>query len=186
MTVRAIVLAAGLSTRAGTGSKLALPWGDGTLLDAALRPLETVGLRGVLVWSNQAPRVGVQWTLVENEHPELGILASLHRGLEAIFDADAVLVSLGDMPFQAPATLAAILRASSADGIVVPTHGERMGNPVVWGRHWFEQLLSRTGNSGAKSLILENLGSVTRVEVGHPIELDDVDTRDDYERLRPR
>lgn len=186
MNVQAIVLAAGLSTRVGPFSKLALPWGDGTLLDAALRPLESVGLSGVVVWSIQAPEVGSGWTLVENEAPEANLLTSLHRGLEASCGADAILVALGDMPFQQPTTLMALVGASSPDGIVVPTHGDRIGNPVVWGRQWFDRLLSLTGPRGAKPLILENLERVARVEVQHPLELEDVDTWDEYERLRPR
>lgn len=185
MNVRAILLAAGLSTRTGQKvSKLSLPWAGGTLLGAALRPLEEVGRSGVLVWSGEAPVVGSSWTLIENKWPDEGLSRSLQLGLQAIGDVDAALIALADMPFQNPVTLAELLANASTSGIVVSADGDRLGNPVVWGRDWFDPMMALTGDIGAKSLIMRNPSAVVRVQVRNPIELEDVDTWDDYERLQ--
>ncbi len=87
--VAAVVLAAGRGTRMG-GGKLALPWGDGTILDAVLHTLEAAGIQEIVVvlatgsgeLAEAAGRAGAR--CVVNEERDRGMLSSVQCGLRAL------------------------------------------------------------------------------------------------------
>ena len=100
--ISAIVLAAGSSRRLGA-DKLSLPWGDGTVLDAALRPL--LGLPEidevvVVVGSGARPVFAPgRATVLVNENAAEGMGSSLRVGVGGADPrAEAYVLALGDMP----------------------------------------------------------------------------------------
>ncbi len=80
--------------------------------------------------------------------------ASLKAGVAALPpDAAAVLVCLGDMPLVTGRMLDRLIDAWDTDegrGIVVPTHQGRAGNPVLWSRSFFPEILDLAGDTGAR------------------------------------
>lgn len=76
-----------------------------------------------------------------------------------------MLVLLGDMPYIKPQTLTAILRAFCPKRISIPRFSGRNGHPVLFSRHWFEQLAALAGDEGGKTIIDDNPGYLTRVDV---------------------
>lgn len=194
--IPAIVLAAGRSARIGR-TKALLPLRDGrTFLAAVIDALRGGGIdRIVAVVGRDAEKIeaalpaeAARIQYVRNARWEEGQLSSLLAGLTAIDEraAEAVLVTLIDMPLIQPATVAAVLsafRAGPATPIVRAAHGGRHGHPVLFSRTVFDELRRADPAVGAKAVVRAQAGRVLDVEVGDPGCISDVDTWDDYERL---
>jgi CTP:molybdopterin cytidylyltransferase MocA len=144
-------------------------------------------------WNQPAPPVNskpdftaARVRFVENHRADTGQLSSLIAGLNA---ADrpgvrAILVTPVDLPLIKPETVATLLAAFSSSSLPVAraTHRGRHGHPVVFGRAVFDALRRADPDVGAKSVVRAH--SVLDVEVEDPGVLQDVDTPDDYARLR--
>ncbi len=109
---------------------------------------------------------------------DTGMGASLVHALRHSLPADGWLVALGDMPFVADATLAA-LRDAVLDGagIAVPVYEGRRGNPVAFGACHRDALLGLGGEQGARRLLQAH--RVTEIAVPDPGILRDIDTLSD-------
>ena len=92
--------------------------------------------------------------------------------------SDGAIVLLADMPrIDAPTIdrlIAAFAPAAGAE-IVVPTFGGKRGNPVLWSRRFFADLMAVEGDTGGRHLIGANADAVVEVELGPEVALD-VDT----------
>jgi molybdenum cofactor cytidylyltransferase len=107
---------------------------------------------------------------------EEGIAASLRAGIEALADADAVVITLADQPLITPEVIAAVLdRIDSPAPSARATYAGRPGHPVLVKRELFGDLGALEGDSGARGLL--ELAGVARVECGHLASDQDVDTR---------
>ena len=80
--------------------------------------------------------------------------------------------------------LIAAFAAEGGDGIVVPTHAGRRGNPVLWPRACFEEMLQLDGDAGAKRLLTAHASRVREVELATDAIFADVDTPEALARLR--
>lgn len=185
--VAAILLAAGRSSRMGPHHKLLIQGQDGTamvarvadmLLATPLRPL-------VAVLGHRAPEVDAALgprpvTRVLAADYQTGLAASLRAGIAALPpDARAVLVVLADMPLVTPGMVARLLDAYDPDEgrlIVAPTHGGDLGNPVLWDRRFFPEILALTGDRGARLLLDRHAEHVTTVPMEDDAVLRDIDT----------
>ncbi|QOY95140.1 nucleotidyltransferase family protein [Massilia sp. UMI-21] len=107
-----------------------------------------------------------------------GMGASLVHAIRHSLPAQGWLVALGDMPFVAPATLAALRDAvQGGAGIAVPVHEGRRGNPVAFAGSHRDALLGMEGDQGARRLL--QMVPVREVAVLDPGILRDIDTPDD-------
>jgi molybdenum cofactor cytidylyltransferase len=187
--VAAIVLAAGTSSRMRDVHKLLVHLDGIPLLRRTV--LETVASRAcdVLVVTGHRERdvrasLGeLPVTCVPNANYAAGLSTSLRAGVTALDeDVDGVLVCLGDMPYVRAGDLDALIVAfesSDGDAVVVPMHGERRGNPVLWPRSLFPALLALTGDEGARSLLAAHPARILPVVVDAPGVLVDIDTPED-------
>ncbi|MGA9866850.1 MAG: molybdopterin-binding/glycosyltransferase family 2 protein [Acetobacteraceae bacterium] len=122
-----------------------------------------------------------------------GLSASLKSGIAAVPpEAAAALVCLGDMPLVTGRMIDRLLEAYDADEgrlIVLPTFRGKQGNPMLWDRRFFAEILQITGDSGARALLSRHLENVAEVEMGDDAVLRDFDTTDALAtlpaRLRP-
>ena len=185
--VAAVVLAAGRSTRMAPRNKLLIADRTGKPLvaravDAALssqaRPVLVVtGHRG-----DEVARAlgGRPVRVVPAPDYAEGLSASLRAGIAAVPpECTAALVCLGDMPLVAGRHLDRLIEAYDPDEgrtIVVPTSKGRVGNPVLWDRRFFPDILALTGDVGARALLQRHAESVTEVELGDDAVLRDFDT----------
>lgn len=168
----AIVLAAGSGSRFG-GGKLLAPYGDGVLLDAALATALAAPVRGVtLVTGADADRVADvarvcaarlgradRLTVVHAPDYAEGMGASLRTAAAALpSDTAGVFVLLGDMPRIPPGVFAPLADAvrTGAPAAAAVFHGQR-GHPALIGRALIPQLLTLTGDAGARA-VLKGLG----------------------------
>ncbi len=188
--VRGIILAAGASRRMGL-AKAALPLAHraDTFLARIIRTLFAAGLPELVIVSGPSPEmvrhaaglVDQRVTFVSNPRWQEGQLSSLLAGLG---DApiEAALVTLVDVPFVTPATVACLLREWRQSGapIVRPASGDRHGHPVVFDRAVFPLLRRADPAAGAKTVVRALADRVRNVPIDDPGAFLDVDTPDEY------
>ena len=191
--IAAVVLAAGLSRRMGQ-AKLLMPVGGRAIVRYVV---ESVLAGGVdLVWVVTGPDVepieaalaGLEVQIAVNPAPAEGQASSLRAGIAALpASVDAVLIALGDQPSLAPSIIPALLaaRRTSPKLIVAPRYRDGQGNPVLFKREIFPELLRLTGDQGARPIIQKEPARVEWVELDLPMP-PDVDTLDDYEKIRAK
>jgi molybdenum cofactor cytidylyltransferase len=190
--VPGIVLAAGASSRMGVPKSL-LTLGNGTFLSRILEALRDGGVPSAVVVvrpglpgvEGEVARVGFG-RLVENPVPDAGQLSSLVTGLDAVDapDVTGVLVTLVDVPLISAVTVRAVLDQGTASRaeILRAVHRGRHGHPVLFKRALFDALRRADPAQGAKAVVRSH--PVEDVEVGDAGITEDVDTPEDYARLR--
>jgi molybdenum cofactor cytidylyltransferase len=185
------VLAAGLARRMGQ-VKLLLPVGGQPIVRHAVEGVRAAGLDPVLVVTGPAPApieaalAGLGARIVVNPTPEAGQAGSVRAGIAALPETvDTVLIALGDQPALAPTIIPALLAAHRASGrpIVAPRYQDGPGNPVLFDRVIFAELLALQGDQGARPVIAREPGRVEWVALDLPMP-QDVDTPADYEKIR--
>ena len=158
--VAGIVLAAGGSSRLGRPKQL-LEWhGEAMVRKVALTALEA-GLSPVIVVIGayrkevQAVLANIPVQLVYNPDWASGQSTSLAAGLRSLpRDTGASIFLLADQP-QAPATLARSLverHAETLAPIIAPLIDGQRGNPVLFDRQAFPDLLALQGDTGGRAL----------------------------------
>lgn len=189
--IAAIVLAAGRSTRMGAANKLLANLGGRPMVRWVAEAALASGSHPVIaVVGHQADAVraalaGLDVRMVENPGYATGLAGSLQAGIRTVpADCAGALVLLGDMPRIGPAHLGALIAAFVPEGIVVPTHEGRRGNPVLWAAAYFPEMLQLDGDAGARRLLAVHADRVREVEVGSDAIFLDVDTPEALAALR--
>ena len=96
---------------------------------------------------------------VINDHPEEGISRSLRMGLQKLLeinpDMRGVLCMVCDQPYIKTATIERMFlnAAGVSSRIVCAGNGERQGNPVWFGRDYFDELMALKGDVGGKQVV---------------------------------
>jgi molybdenum cofactor cytidylyltransferase len=184
--IAAVVLAAGRSTRMRGPNKL--------LAEIARRPLVRIAVEAALA-SRASPVIvvaghqrgeiekalaGLPVRLVDNPDFAQGLGTSLKAGIAAVpAEADGAIVCLGDMPRVDAGLLDRLIAAFDPDRgalVVVPTFEGKRGNPVLWSRRFFPDLLAIEGDVGARHLIGRFGEAVVEVPVEGKAAFADVDT----------
>lgn len=183
--IAAIVLAAGLARRMGSNKLLAPIDGLPMVARAVDAALASQARPVIVVLGNEAGRVrealaGRDVTFVSNPDFAEGLSASLKRGIAAVpAECDGALVCLGDMPRVTPADLNRLIAAfNPVEGraICVPVRLAKRGNPVLWSRRFFPEILAVAGDVGAKHLIGAYPELVAEVAMDGDGVLIDIDT----------
>lgn len=182
----AIVLAGGQSRRMGDRNKLLIEV-DGEAMVA--RAVETVAAAGyspvIVVTGHEAEKVRAllserDVTFAHNSRFAEGISTSLRTGIDALPDTvDGALISLGDMPRVRPdhlRRLAAAFDPAGGRAICLPTRLGKRGNPVLWARRFFAEMIDVSGDVGARHLLGEHADLICEVEMDDDAVLIDVDS----------
>ena len=190
--VAALILAAGASSRMGRPKQL-LDWKGRPLVRAAADAALEARLDPLLVVVGGAGDevahvlAGLPLRIVANPDYAAGQSTSLRAGIAALGnDADAVVVLLGDQPFVSAAIVEQLVAEWQAGGasIVAPTYAGQRGNPVLFARAIFPELLNIQGDQGARAVLTADRARLRLVAFDDPRPLADIDTPEDYERLR--
>jgi len=186
--VAAIVLAAGRSTRMGGPNKLLAEVGGRPLIRIAVEGALASKARPVIVVTgHQRDRIeetlkGLPVTFAHNPDFAQGLSTSLRAGIAAVpADVDGVVVCLGDMPQIEASLIDRLIAAFDPERgalVVVPTVDSKRGNPVVWSRRFFTDLVTLEGDVGARHLIGGYPEAVAEVPVTGQATLIDIDTPD--------
>jgi len=184
--VAAIVLAAGRSTRMGAVNKMLAEIGGKPLVRiAAEQAVASLAQPVIVVTGHEREKVeaalkGLPLRLVHNPDFSEGLGTSLRTGIAAVPEqADAAIVCLGDMPQVDAGLINRLIAAFDPERgalVVMPSIEGRRGNPVVWSRRFFHDLMAIQGDIGARHLIGSYAEAVVEVPVGGEAALTDVDT----------
>ncbi len=185
--IAALVLAAGRSSRMGASNKLVSTLdGQPLVRHVARSALDSACVSTSVVVGHMADRVtaaldGLEVSFVDNPDFADGLSTSLQAGLKALpDDIDAAIVLLGDMPRVDAETVDRLIGAYDpiqSALIVVPTHAGKRGNPVLWSRRYFNELMRLRGDVGARQLFDEFSEAVVELELGPAVAFD-IDTPD--------
>lgn len=199
-TIAAVVLAAGRSRRMAPHNKLLVTDRTGKAMIARVvdNVLSSKARPVLVVTGHQAEQVqhalgGRPVRYVHAADYAEGLAASLKAGIAAIpEECAAALVCLGDMPLVTGRMIDRLLSAYDPDEgrlIVLPTFRGKQGNPMLWDREFFSEILEISGDSGARFLLGQHLESVAEVEMADDAVLRDFDTTESLttlpQRLRP-
>jgi len=195
--IAAVVLAAGQSSRMGGPNKLLAEIGGKPLVrhmvDAALgsRARPVLVVTGHQRDKVEAALAGLPVKFVHNPHFADGLGTSLKAGIAALgglpAEVDGAIVCLGDMPQVDGALIDRLIGAFDPDHgalVVVPTIDGKRGNPVVWSRRFFPDLMAVEGDVGARYLIGRYTEAVAEVPLTGTAALTDVDTPEALEAVR--
>jgi molybdenum cofactor cytidylyltransferase len=200
MRTFALLPAAGHSTRMGQ-PKLALPLGNGNVLQATLQAVRQAGVEQSLVvlgphvaeLAASAQQAGAHTLQLESATPDMR--ATVEHGLAWIerhgspAPQDAWLLIPADHPALNPAVIVAlqqVLEAQPAASIAVPTHQGRRGHPVLIRWRHAAPMRAFSREHGLNVYLRQFPEETTEVAWPSDEVLLDLDTPEDYERLRVR
>ena len=130
---------------------------------------------------------GLEVDVVVNRAWARGLSTSLRAGLGALQpEVNAALIILADQPALTPGLLQALVARYLATGapIVAPFYRGQRGNPVLFDRALFPELVAIEGDRGGRVLLTRYEARVERVETQDPAVTLDLDTWRDYERMQ--
>ncbi|HEX9099032.1 MAG TPA: nucleotidyltransferase family protein [Candidatus Dormibacteraeota bacterium] len=190
LPVGAAVLAAGSSTRMPGSDKLLLEFDGRPMIKSVIEAASDGGCHQILVVYSSSEvmhAVGGSAELVHNPRAATGMASSLQAGLRAMrSEMEAAMVLLGDQPMVGSRTVAALLRAWRQEGsrpAVAVSRGEggKWAPPVVLARELWTELMTLTGDAGARQVLDQRPELVDTVPALD--RLDDVDTPEDYANI---
>ena len=196
-TIAAVVLAAGRSRRMAPYNKLLVADRAGkTMIARVVDNVLSSGARPVLVvLGHQAEQIeaalaGKPVRFVHAADYAEGLSASLKAGIAAVpGECAAAIVCLGDMPLVTGRMIDRLLSAYDAEEgrqIVLPTFRGKQGNPMLWDRRFFPEILAITGDSGARFLTGKYAEVLAEIEMSDDAVLRDFDTTDALATLPAR
>ncbi|MFT6497506.1 MAG: molybdenum cofactor cytidylyltransferase [Alphaproteobacteria bacterium] len=187
--VVAIILAAGQSTRMGDQNKLLLKINENSMIKDYINKLNQCNLANIIVVTGHESSIikedlsdtGVLFA--HNKEHKVGISSSIKAGVSKLEShVDAVLICLPDMPFVSAHEINQLIDNYSTDKgqlICVPTSFGQRGNPVLWDKRFFNELMQLEGDIGAKNLIDKYKEYLIEVSSGESV-ITDIDTKERY------
>jgi molybdenum cofactor cytidylyltransferase len=126
--------------------------------------------------------------VVANRRWRQGLASSLEAGLQALSpEVCGALFVLADMPLVSAKTLQALkdqFTRHSCDAIVYPAHQGRQGNPVLFPRRFFDEIMALKGDRGAQGVLHRHAAEAIALPVESRTVLVDCDTDEDYADLQ--
>ena len=184
--IAAVVLAAGRSTRMGGANKLLEKIRQRPLVRIAVEEALASRAKEVIVVSGhqreeiEKALAGLPVRIVHNPDFADGLGTSLKAGIAAVpVEADGAIVCLGDMPQVDARLIDRLVAAFDPDRgalVVVPTFQGKRGNPVLWARRFFPDLMAVEGDVGARHLIGRYGEAAVEVPVDGKGAFVDIDT----------
>lgn len=187
-----IILAAGGSSRLGEAKQL-LEYGSVNLLQYAVNQATATKADAVIaVLGAQSENIAdhiksEKLVIVQNPEWKEGLASSIRSGinaLEADYPADGVIIMVCDQPYVTTELLNELIAAQhkSQKSIVASEYRDTIGTPVLFHHSYFPTLQNLRGDTGAKKILFEHENDVHTISF--PDGEIDIDTRNDYEKLR--
>ena len=113
-----------------------------------------------------------------NPHPERGISSSMQIGLAAAKESSACLFTVSDQPWLTTETIVNLVHKflSEHKGMACTLLGTKTGNPCIFSRKYYQELLEISGDKGGKQIINRHPEDVAYLEIEDARELTDMDT----------
>jgi molybdenum cofactor cytidylyltransferase len=196
-TIAAVVMAAGRSRRMAPHNKLLVTDPSGkTMIARVVDNVLSSNARPILVVTgHMAEQVetalsGRPVRYVHADDYAQGLAESLKAGIAAVPpECAGAIVCLGDMPLVTGRMIDRLLAVYDPDegrSIVLPTFRGKQGNPMIWDRRFFAEILGISGDSGARFLVGKHADQVAEVEMADDAVLRDFDTTESLSTLPAR
>jgi molybdenum cofactor cytidylyltransferase len=189
VTISAVILAAGRSSRFEDGNKLLVEIDGIAIVRHVCTTLADSNVDDIVLVTSEAhgsiaKAAGAgRWRIVENPDARDGLSTSLRAGLHSIAsDTDGVLVALADMPGVTTSFVNMLLSAfvENKTSIVFPVARDgRRGHPIIWPKSLFPALETVTGDTGGKSVLADQKDLWRPVPCEDEGAFADIDTRAD-------
>ena len=124
------------------------------------------------------------FTAVLNNEPDRGISHSIQLGLDSALDCTAVMFMVCDQPLLKKESVEKLIDYHSTHKRCIAglSSTKRNGNPCIFPQGCFNELMSLQGDCGGKKVI-EKFKEIYRTVKVDDIELSDIDTMEDIEKL---
>ena len=178
-----IVLAGGSSTRAKT-NKLLLEVDRKPLISHTIDTISPFVDKVIVVtgkYHNELSKVITNCEIVFNSQHELGMFSSVLRGINKALGNDVLLIP-GDITNVSGETIKALLKGTKP--IRIPSFNGKTGHPVYLSKEYVELLSEEPINSKLCDFIAKHNDNTEVIEVNDGFINFDVDTIDDYNKLR--
>ena len=172
--------------------KQLLPLGPKTFIRRCLDSIITAGVTDIVVVLGGDGGVvaraidGLPVKTAENRDPRSEMAESVRLGLRQIGPAsNAVLICLSDHPLVLPETIRKVLAAHGdrPGGIIIPLYRGKRGHPALFPRAVIEEVIS---GGNLREVISRHSGEVHAIEVNDEGVILDLDTPEEYERVKGR
>lgn len=194
--VAGLVLAAGMSRRAGDVNKLLhtfeYKYERKALVEHVAHSLSVSQVNSVLVVLGH-DAMAVENALTDtpvavsvNTDYQRGQASSLAHGVALLFAHEAIVVCLGDMPHVTPEVVNALIdamREHPEKAFFVPVYEGQRGNPVLFTKEKYDEIMSLSGDNGARSLMKLQPDAVLEVAIDCKGVLIDYDTQGELASL---
>ncbi len=175
-----LVMAAGNAERFGE-NKLAAVYEGKTLIRRALEavPKDLFSEITVVTQYLQIEQLAGEFgfTALKNAHPDWGISYTIRLGTEAMQTCDAILYMVSDQPLLCDASVRKVVECwkRHPKNIVGAAHDSKRGNPCIFPREFFHELMELREDHGGNTVIRRHDERLMLVEVAKN-ELTDIDT----------
>ena len=180
LSIGCIVMAAGNAKRFGD-NKLAARLDGKMLIERALDAVPDEQFSRVVVVTQydeiEALARSRGFDVIRNQHPDWGISHTISLGTHELEDCDAICYMVSDQPLLKRESIAGAVDffCENSDHIVGLAHGGKRGNPCIFPREFFPELLALKEDSGGNTVIRAHEDALRLYEVDKQ-ELTDVDT----------
>ena len=186
--ISAIVLAAGKSERMGRPKAL-LPIQGRTFLENILDAISRTSIEDTIVvlghHRDQIERSVSLPSVVFNPDYERGMITSFQAGIRKLsWETAGAFLFLVDHPLVESTTIESMIMNLAPNRIVLPTFERRRGHPVLFSSEVLEEILALGPSEGANIVVRKNPDRIIEVPVNAPGILVDIDTPEQFERLR--
>ena len=188
--IEGVILSAGFSSRTKT-FKMELPFGNKTLIERAIEGMIDTCSRIIVVGGHRIERIREMTKkyptvqVVLNKHYEKGMFSSVQEGVRHL-TGDWFFIMPGDYPLITNHVFQKLKKSMEASDpgydIFIPTSKGRKGHPVLIREKVKDEILREPVDSTLKNVIHRN--NCLLVEVDHKGILMDVNTMEDYERVK--
>jgi molybdenum cofactor cytidylyltransferase len=192
--IGAVILAAGLSSRMGT-SKVMLKWGNQTVIEKIVDTLLRTGIKEIVIVTgsmySQVKRLITYDTVKIVFNPQYAngeMVCSLKVGLQALSNRlSAAMVLLGDQPFISQDTIRKVAEACHQDRglIIMPSFNNHRGHPWIIKKRLWSQVMGIIPPETLRDFFKSHQKSIHYVIVEDQLIIQDMDTPEDYQRLKP-
>ncbi len=175
-----LIMAAGNASRFRE-NKLAAELEGKSLIQRALEAVPAEEFAKVVVVT-QYPQVaelaaGFGFEVLDNHHPDYGISHTIFLGTQAMEDCDAILYMVSDQPLLDAGCVRKVVELWRAHPacIVGAAHNGKRGNPNIFPREFFRELMELKEDHGGNTVIRRHEDRLVLVEIPQ-LALTDVDT----------
>ncbi len=181
-----IILAAGESTRFGE-NKLIYMINGIPIIRKVVMEAKLPNVRIIIVIGHDQAKIrsalkGINVDYVYNEDYKKGMSQSIIAGVNFSSSIRGILILPGDMAYIKSHIIEQVISVHKKTGasIVIPTYNGRGGHPILFDVKLKDELLSiKEETRGLKEIVQKHENEIYNIELGTPIVVHDVDTKDD-------